>query len=109
MVNILYIKFLNKGKFWWVIGFCCFDFSDFDEELQPQERAIQNQEVKRPNDEHDLVQAGMKTMCYEIAKFIVKRTMVKFDDKEQLQKSTKKGVDPNQEGKRKNMNLSMME
>ena len=55
MVNILYIKLLNKGKFLWVIGFCCFSFSEFDEEVQPQERAIQNQEVKIPNNEHDLV------------------------------------------------------
>ena len=55
MVNISYIKLLNKGKFLWVIGFCCFSFSEFDEEVQPQERAIHKQEVKRPNDEHDLV------------------------------------------------------
>ena len=86
MVNIPYIKFLNKGKFWWVIGFCCFAFFEFDEEVQPQERAIQNQQVKRSNDEHDLVQAIMKTMCSAIAEFTVKRTVVKFDDKEELQK-----------------------
>ena len=86
MVNIPYIKLLNKGKFWWVIGFCCFAFSKFDEKVQPQERAIQNQEVKRSNSEHDLVQDGMKTMRYAIAELTVKRTVVKFDDKEQLQK-----------------------
>ena len=86
MVNIPYIKLLNKGKFWWVIGFCCFAFSEFNEEVQPQERAIQNQEVKRSNGEHDLVQAGMKTMCYAIIKFTIKGAVVKFDGKEQLQK-----------------------